>query len=335
MTDVAVDKQIELAAEKLNNGELIGLPTETVYGLAADARNPAAVRRIYELKNRPITHPLITHIAHGADIFAWVDEARVSDATHVMIEQLTAAFWPGPLTLVLPKAEQIDATVTGGQDTIALRCPAHPLAQAVLRELSLLQNHPAVGLAAPSANHFGRVSPTRAAHVRDEFGDAVWVLDGDVSDVGIESTIVDLTRGMPVILRLGHITTDDVHRVTGVMPQVHQSHQKVDPNAPRASGTLLAHYAPRTPLVWASEVVEIAGVVLCHSPDFDATGFAAHIRLPDDAVGYAQGLYHALRELDGHAAPRIVMEDLPEHPAWDAVRDRLKRAVVGSNEEQS
>jgi L-threonylcarbamoyladenylate synthase len=331
MTD-AVQMQIKLAAEKLNNGELIGLPTETVYGLAADARNPAAVRRIYEIKNRPITHPLITHIARDADVFAWVDLARVSDATHVMVEQLISAFWPGPLTLVLPKAAHIDATVTGGQDTIALRCPAHPLAQAVLRELSVLQKSDRVGIAAPSANHFGRVSPTRAAHVRDEFGDVVWVLDGDVSDVGIESTILDLTRAVPVVLRLGHISADEIFHVTGVMPL---SNQAIAKDAPRASGTMLAHYAPRTPLVWASAFQGGGGVSLCHSMGFNVVGFSAHVRLPDEAVGYAQGLYHALRELDACDAPRIVVEDLPADVRWDAVRDRLKRAVVGSNEEQS
>ena len=329
MTDVAV----KLAAQKLNAGEVIGLPTETVYGLAADARNPAAVRRIYEIKNRPITHPLITHIAADADIFAWVDATRVSEATHVMIEQLIAAFWPGPLTLVLPKAPHIDATVTGGQDTIALRCPAHPLAQAVLSELSALQKSATVGIAAPSANHFGRVSPTRASHVRDEFEGAIWVLDGDVSDVGIESTIVDLTRGVPAILRLGAVTADDIARVTGVMPQSNQVSQK---DAPRVSGTLLAHYAPHTPLIWANDeaVSRDGAVCLYFSPQFDVTPFKNHTRLPNEATGFAQGLYHALRELDVMNATCIVVENLPTDTSWDAVRDRLKRAVVGSNEER-
>jgi L-threonylcarbamoyladenylate synthase len=315
------------AAQKLYDGEVIGLPTETVYGLAGDARNPAAVRHIFELKNRPITHPLITHIAAGANAFAWVDESRMSDYTRTIAQQLMQAFWPGPLTLVLPKAAQIDATVTGGQDTIALRCPNHAMAQAVLRQLAVLHQTDVVGIAAPSANHFGRVSPTRAAHVRDEFGDAVWVLDGDVADVGIESTIVDLTRGEPMILRLGHITAHDIERVTGVVPASHAQGQ-----APRASGTMLAHYAPRTPLVWASQYARGAAVCLSHAPDFDASGFAHHIQLPNHAHGYAQGLYHALRELDALNAPVIVLQDLPSQSSWDAVRDRLTRAVVGSNQ---
>ncbi|MGL4767104.1 MAG: L-threonylcarbamoyladenylate synthase [Formosimonas sp.] len=319
---------VQLAAQKLADGQLIGLPTETVYGLAADARNPAAVRQIYELKNRPITHPLITHIAADADVFAWVNADALSERTRAMVTQLIAAFWPGPLTLVLPKAAHIDATVTGGQDTIALRSPNHPLAQAVLHEMARILRTDVVGIAAPSANHFGRVSPTRAAHVRDEFGDAVWVLDGDVSDVGIESTIVDLTRGEPMILRLGAITADDIERVTGVWPL---SHAKGD--APRVSGTMLAHYAPRTPLVWASAYRGGAvAACLAHSPDFDVSGFKRHIQLPNHAVGYAQGLYHALRELDTAHAACIVVEDLPADPRWAAIADRLKRAVVGSNE---
>jgi L-threonylcarbamoyladenylate synthase len=322
---------VQTAAQKLANGEVIGLPTETVYGLAADACNPQAVRRIYEIKNRPITHPLITHIAHGADIFAWVDAARLNQDMRRMTEQLIQAFWPGPLTLVLPKAAHIDATVTGGQNTIALRCPAHPLAQAVLRELTALQNQPTVGIAAPSANHFGRVSPTRAAHVRDEFNDAIWVLDGDVSAVGIESTIVDLTRGAPIILRLGHVTAHEIERVTGVAPLSHTSSS----TAPRASGTLLAHYAPRTPLVWASDFHGGRAVYLSHTTNFNSTSFDRGIRLPNHATGYAQGLYHALRELDALHAPQIVVENLPLDPSWDAVRDRLQRAVVGSNEEKS
>lgn len=325
MTDVIV-----AAAQKLNSGEVIGLPTETVYGLAADARNPAAVRRIFEIKNRPITHPLITHIAQGADVFAWLDQARISSDVRRMIEQLTEAFWPGPLTLVLPKAAHIDATVTGGQDTIALRCPAHPLAQAVLAELTRLQKTDTVGIAAPSANHFGRVSPTRAAHVVDEFAGAVWVLDGDISVVGIESTILDLTRQTPVILRLGHITSSDIERVIGVAPSAPKS---ASPDAPRVSGTLLAHYAPRTPMVWARDFDgACTAVCLCFSVDFDKQPFNRSICLPHQAAAYAQGLYHALRELDAMHADLIVVEDLPLHADWDAIRDRLKRAIVGSNE---
>jgi L-threonylcarbamoyladenylate synthase len=169
--------------------------------------------------------------------------------------------------------------------------------------------------------------------VRDEFEDAIWVLDGDVSDVGIESTIVDLTRGVPAILRLGAVTADDVVRVTGVMPQSNQVSQA---DAPRVSGTLLAHYAPRTPLRWANDeaVSRDSAVCLYFSSEFDVTPFKNHIRLPNEATGFAQGLYHALRELDVMNATYIVVENLPVDTSWDAVRDRLKRAVVGSNEER-
>lgn len=326
MTDaVKVSPEVELAARKLAAGEVIGLPTETVYGLAADAQNPQAVAQIFSLKNRPTSHPLITHIATDADIHYWLDDARLTAEMTELMDSLIAAFWPGPLTLVLPKSPNINAAVTGGQDTIALRCPNHALALAVLHELAKIQNTPNVGIAAPSANRFGRVSPTRAQHVRDEFDNAVWVLDGDASVIGIESTIIDLTRGTPVLLRHGHITPDDIFDVTGLLPLPNDAH------APRASGTMLAHYAPATPLVWASAALKNEGACLCFSSEFDAAGFAQVIRLEATPKGFARGLYHALRELDVAALGQIVVEDLPNDAAWDAVRDRLKRAVVGSN----
>ncbi|MFZ1891603.1 MAG: L-threonylcarbamoyladenylate synthase [Formosimonas sp.] len=317
-----------LAAQKLARGEVIGLPTETVYGLAADAQNPSAVGHIYALKNRPTTHPLITHIAAGADIHYWLDDARLTDEMMDLMNALTEAFWPGPLTLVLPKSPNIDATVTGGQDTIALRCPNHDMAQAVLRELAHLQNTPNVGIAAPSANRFGRVSPTRAAHVLDEFDHQVWVLDGDASVIGIESTIIDLTRGAPVLLRHGHITPDDIFNVTGLLPVENQI------NAPRASGTMLAHYAPATPLVWASETT---GEMAClyFSDDFDVSRFKQCLKLDNNPKSYARHLYHSLREMDAWGVARIAVENLPNDSAWNAVRDRLKRAIVGSNLNQT
>jgi len=321
------------AAHKLAQGEVIALPTETVYGLAADASNPSAVAQIFALKNRPTNHPLITHIAADANIRYWVDESRMSDAIWRLTHALMAAFFPGPLTLVLPKHPQIDACVTGGQDTIALRSPNHAVFQDVLSELAKIKNNPNVGIAAPSANKFGRVSPTRSEHVRAEFGDAVWVLDvpeGDAADIGIESTIVDLTTGVPRILRFGHITPNDIQRVTGVAPILpHQT----DNHAPRVSGSLLAHYAPTTPMVWShvANASEIPRVALYYSDDFVVQDYAHAIRLPNDAIGFARGLYHALRTLDGYAAQQIVVETLPDDEAWYAVRDRLNRAVVGSN----
>ncbi|TDR32175.1 L-threonylcarbamoyladenylate synthase [Hydromonas duriensis] len=325
-------QNVVVAAQKLVAGEVIGLPTETVYGLAADAQNPRAVAKIFTLKNRPTTHPLITHIATDADVFYWLDSSRLTVEMRELMDMLIDAFWPGPLTLVLPKSPAINTAVTGGQQTIALRCPDHPLAQAVLKELSHLKNTPHVGIAAPSANRFGRVSPTRAQHVRDEFGETVWVLDGDASVIGIESTIIDLTRGAPVLLRHGHITPDDVFEVTGLQTLPSDAH------APRVSGTLLAHYAPATPLVWASEAslsVCDDAACLCFSECFDDSAFKQVIRLASEPKAYARGLYHALRELDAEKHARIIVEDLPESTAWDAVRDRLKRAIVGSNQKNN
>ena len=325
-----MDSNTHTAAHKLAQGEVIALPTETVYGLAADASNPLAVAQIFALKNRPTNHPLITHIAADADMSHWIDGSRMSDEIWRLTHALMAAFFPGPLTLVLPKNPAIDASVTGGQDTIALRSPNHAVFQDVLSELAKIKNTTHVGIAAPSANKFGRVSPTRAEHVTQEFGDAVWVLDGDAAVIGIESTIVDLTTGVARILRFGHITPSDIERVTGVAPLLpHQS----ESSAPRVSGSLLAHYAPATPLVWASAHTGSTQntTALYHSDAFDTANFAETLRLPSNAVEYARGLYHALRTLDAQHAQHIVVEDLPADDAWSAVRDRLSRAIVGSN----
>ena len=327
----SVRAQVLLAAEKLAAGEVVGLPTETVYGLAADAQNPSAVREIFTIKNRPNNHPLITHIAADADIAYWIDANRMSDEMWRLTRALMAAFFPGPLTLVLPKNPTVNDVVTGGQDTIALRSPNHALFQDVLSQLARIKNTPNVGIAAPSANRFGRVSPTRAVHVREEFEHAVWVLDGDASVIGIESTIVDLTSGVPRILRFGHITPQDIERVSSVVPILPQY---ASTDAPRVSGSLLAHYAPSTPLVWLGDPSDAPPkecVLLYHSADLDVLPYAQTACLPDDAVGYARGLYHALRELDEFQAQRIVVERLPNDAAWSAVRDRLNRAIVGSN----
>ena len=325
-----MNSHIHTAAQKLAQGEVIALPTETVYGLAADASNSAAVAQIFALKNRPTNHPLITHISADADIGYWIDASRMSDEIWRLTNALMAAFFPGPLTLVLPKHPQIDASVTGGQDTIALRSPNHVVFQDVLSELARIKNTLNVGIAAPSANKFGRVSPTHAEHVRAEFGDAVWVLDGDASVIGIESTIVDLTSGVPRILRFGHVTPNDIERVTGIVPILPE---RMGSDVPRVSGSLLAHYAPTTPMVWSSaeNINETSRVALYHSDDFALQDYEQAIRLPNNAIGYARGLYHALRTLDGYAAEQIVVETLPNDEAWYAVRDRLNRAVVGSH----
>ena len=232
------------AARQLLAGELVAFPTETVYGLGADAENPQAVARIYAAKGRPANHPVIVHVAPQADLGYWAREVPAQ------AQRLIDAFWPGPLTLILPRAPHVGAAVSGGQDSIGLRCPSHPVAQALLSAFAAGKPGGHGGVAAPSANKFGQVSPTHAEHVRNEFPQEVAqgmpVLDGGAAEVGIESTIVDLSRlgqGVgPVLLRPGHITPAQIAAVLGVpvgMP---------DAAAPRASGTLKAHYAPHTPL---------------------------------------------------------------------------------------
>jgi L-threonylcarbamoyladenylate synthase len=220
--------QIEHAAALLDAGELVAFPTETVYGLGGDAENPDAVARIYTAKGRPANHPVIVHLAPQGDPNYWVEYLPAH------AQRLIDAFWPGPLTLILKRAARISAAVSGGQDSVALRCPSHPVAQALLDAFSALRGGHG-GVAAPSANRFGHVSPTTAQHVRDEFGGAIHVLDGGASDVGIESTIVDLSRGFPALLRPGRVTPRDIADVLGEAPRLPDGS---DATAPRASGTL-------------------------------------------------------------------------------------------------
>ncbi len=310
-TPTATD--IDAAVTALQRGECIGLPTETVYGLAADADNADAVRKIFALKGRPADHPLIVHLPSVDALPRYARE--IPAAARRLAEQ----FWPGPLTLILKRQPGVVDAVTGGQDTVGLRVPAHPLAQRVLARFGR-------GLAAPSANRFGRISPTSAAHVRSEFGDAVpIVLDGGDCEVGIESTIVDLSGEAPRILRPGRISRAQVEAVIGPLADA------VDGQAPRASGTLEKHYAPRTPLRLVprealGEGSPKAVVLACGAllPAFRG------IALPAEADGYAHGLYAALRELDAMCAPEIQAELPPFGAQWTAVHDRLRRAAAGA-----
>lgn len=322
---------IAAAARALEAGQLVAFPTETVYGLGADAENPAAIAAIYAAKGRPSNHPVIVHLAPGADIGRWASD--IPEAAGKLI----AAFWPGPLTLILKRAAGVPATVSGGQDSIGLRCPSHPVAQALLREFRGGQG----GLAAPSANRFGHVSPTTAAHVLDEFGHGpgsplAAVLDGGASEVGIESTIVDLTRmdtSGPALLRPGQISAEQIARVIGTWPGVGGA------GGPRVSGALASHYAPRTPVVlvareWlASTLARLAGrrVALIVTDAALAAG-RAHVALPAQPDGYAQGLYAALRQMDAVGAEVIVVERPPQDDAWTGINDRLRRAAHGSEE---
>ncbi|QIM53273.1 L-threonylcarbamoyladenylate synthase [Hydrogenophaga crocea] len=321
---------IEQAAQRLAHGGLVGLPTETVYGLAADAENASAVRGIFAAKGRPADHPLIVHVGPDAPRTAIDAFAREVPA---FAERLIAAFWPGPLTLILPRRADVAAVAAGGQDSVGLRCPAHPVAQAVL---SAAAAHGVRGLAAPSANRFGRVSPTTAAHVAEEFADLgeseLLILDGGACPVGIESTIIDCTRGHPVLLRPGVLTAAQLEAAAG------EPLRARDGAAPRASGTLESHYAPRAKvrLMDARQLraaFEVLGqdtkhIALYTRSAIDAARGTPHRRMPDNAVAAAQELFAVLRELDATGVRLIWVETPPDGPEWDGVRDRLGRAAA-------
>ena len=320
--------EIERAVALLRRGELVAFPTETVYGLGADAANPAAVARIFAAKGRPADHPLIVHLPAAEHLARW---ARGIPAE---AEQLAAAFWPGPLTLILKRQPQVPNAVTGGQDTVGLRVPSHPLALELLAAFD-------GGVAAPSANRFGRISPTTAAHVREELGERVpLVLDGGACPVGIESTILDLSRGVPVLLRPGAISAADIARVLGSAPETVAPHAE----APRVSGSLDAHYAPRTPLqlvssdglLFALRNALIAGErVAVLAPTAQAIGhdLVTWKQSPAEPAGFAHELYASLRELDALGCARLLVQQPPAGENWLAVNDRLRRAAAGSGED--
>lgn len=321
------------AARRLEQGGLVAFPTETVYGLGGDAENPAAIAAIYAAKGRPANHPVIVHVSPEADIGYWAASVPVE------ARRLIASFWPGPLTLILKRAAHIPDAVAGGQDSVGLRCPSHPVAQALLREFRGGKG----GIAGPSANKFGHVSPTTAEHVREEFGSDAdslvdYVLDGGQSEVGIESTIVDLSRidtHGPVLLRPGQISADRVAAVLGVPLAT------PDASAPRASGTLDAHYAPHTPVVQVEParlqdvLARLAAIgkklALIGRAHGQAGASVAVLRaMPVSADAYAHDLYAALRDMDHAGADLIVVESLPPTPEWQGVNDRLRRAAFDS-----
>lgn len=320
---------IQAAAQALAQGRLLGLPTETVYGLAADSDNDAAVAQIFAAKGRPANHPLIVHVANAEAITRYAKEVPL------FAQQLIDAFWPGPLTVILPRLPGAANASTGGQDSVGLRCPSHPVAQAVLKACQQL--HPPVwGVSAPSANKFGRVSPTTAQHVAAEFGDDLLVLDGGACEVGIESTIVDCTRGVPVLLRPGAITRDDIERACGQRPL---SKEELSTQTPRASGTLLAHYAPnaKVRLMDAQQLkaaVEILGkdapaLAIYHRSPLRSTARQLQLRaMPDNAADAARQLFGDLRALDALGVPLIWVETPPASADWEGVRDRLQRAAA-------
>lgn len=320
--------QLADAVRALRNGLLVGLPTETVYGLAADARNADAVRKVFAAKGRPADHPLIVHVASASLLEAWASEVPS------VAKRLAAAFWPGPMTLILKRQPDVLDVVTGGQGTVGLRVPSHPMALALLKEFG-------GGVAAPSANRFGRISPTTAKHVIEELGDEVAVvLDGGECEVGIESTIIDLSRGVPVLLRPGRISKEEIARVAG---EAVFEPDELAAETPRASGTLASHYAPVTPVALLSPmglykaaaearargetVAVLARTVIDDAPPVGSVWRVA----PADAVAYAHRLYASLRWLDQCGAKRILVEAPPASAEWRAVNDRLRRAATPSN----
>lgn len=341
------EKSIVAGADRIRAGELLGLPTETVYGLAADAENDAAVAKIFSAKGRPADHPLIVHVLNEGAVAHFASE--VPDFAH----QLIQAFWPGPLTLILPRRDGVAAATAGGQNSIGLRCPSHPVAQALLKaclesganpgDKPGTPQAPVWGVAAPSANQFGRVSPTTAAHVQGEFGPELLILDGGPCAVGIESTIIDCTRGVPVLLRPGAITREQVQVVCGQKVLLKDELLTDAAPAPRASGTLESHYAPNAKVrLMDAKALQKALDLL--GADIDAAAASPLIatysrailktpsskvlrrRMPDDADATAQQLFAVLRDFDAQGVKLIWIETPPETPAWDGVRDRLQRA---------
>ena len=315
--------EIARAVEMLRAGGIVAFPTETVYGLGGDASNPAAVAAIYALKGRPANHPVIVHLAAADRVADWARE--VPEAAH----RLAAQFWPGPLTLILRRASGVLDALTGGQDTVALRVPSHPVARALLAAFG-------GGVAAPSANRFGRVSATTADHVRAEFGAQVGlVLDGGACAVGIESTIVDVSGAAPALLRPGGVALADLEAALG------QPLALAKRDAPRAPGTLKAHYAPVTPLmlVEADVAAELIRSLVRQEKKVAVLSFSAMrpmlpglhwISAPAEPEGYARALYANLRELDATHSDVIVAESPPQRSEWFAVLDRLTRAAAGS-----
>lgn len=318
LNQVTTDHEIEIAAQILRDGGLVAFPTETVYGLGADASNPEAIRKIFVAKGRPADHPVIVHIADASELKHWA--AQVPNSAWVLAEK----FWPGPLTLVLKRAGRVSDLITGGQDTVGVRVPSHPLARQLLKAFG-------GGIAAPSANSFGRLSPTTARHVGEELGDAVeLVLDGGPCAVGIESTIVDLSGAQPSILRPGAISAAQIEEALSVTLGVLSS------MSPRAPGALATHYAPRTALVLTHDqdvesFIEgrVSGVAVLARRSRPRNSRAALWQVaPQSASEYAQHLYALLRRMDSAGCALIVVESPPDLPEWTAVRDRLQRAAA-------
>ncbi len=335
----ADDDAILEALSELRAKRPVAFPTETVYGLGADATDEIAVARVFELKGRPHDHPLIVHL--GSDTWLETYAELTSPPIRARAAALAAAFWPGPLTLVLPAATTVPTAVRGGQPTVAVRVPAHPVA---LRLLAAFGR----ALVAPSANRFGHISPTAASHVAGEFPGPLLVLDGGECRFGIESTIVDLTAATPAVLRPGAISAEELAAVLGEVV-VSRSRARAGPAESadgheraaaevRVPGSLARHYAPSTGarLVPVERLVEASfepGVAVLTAGIEPPPGFPGRwISLPDNPSGYAHGLYAALRELDSGKPTAILVAEVPAGPGWDAIEDRLARATNAAPE---
>lgn len=321
-----VQSAIEFAAAILQRGGVVALPTETVYGLAADASQPEAVKRIFAIKGRPADHPLIVHIADKSQLSYWASDVPPS------AQLLANHFWPGPLTLILPRSQQVSDSITGGQDTVGIRIPDHPLTLAVLRAMG-----PHAAVAAPSANRYGRISPTTAAHVQEELGNNVdLILDGGPCQVGLESTIVSCIGDKVMVLRPGGIPVTAIEAVLKhPVEMVESSTAKI-----RVSGSVLSHYAPLTPLeLWPHKALLERAIELnkqglrVATLEWSATDEVsakqanlARTRIPNNATEYGQQLYATLRQLDNQHFDRLLAETPPHTLEWLAVADRLLRA---------
>lgn len=315
---------IQTAVNILKRGGLVAIPTETVYGLGADASNESAIRKIFAAKERPFDHPLIVHLANIDQLSVWARE--ISPAAY----KLATACWPGPLTMILKKQPQVLDVVTGHQDTVGIRIPRHPVAQELLTAFGQ-------GIAAPSANKFTHISPTTAQAVQEELGDKVdLILDGGACEVGLESTIIDMTQAMPVILRPGMITAEEIAKILDLPVHMGSSEHK---DIPRVPGMHHLHYAPTTHTImlattdipsWIKQLnPQDLPVALIHRQHISSVDTSAihTIKMPDDAASFAHDLYHVLRTLDQQQFKLIVIEEVPLTNEWDAIRDRLNKAT--------
>jgi L-threonylcarbamoyladenylate synthase len=325
-------QSISRAAQALQRGDLIGLPTETVYGLAADACNANAVAKIFDIKGRPSDHPLIVHVTdiESAKRFA----SDIPDFAKHLID----AFWPGPLTLILPRKADVATAAAGGQSSVGIRCPSHTVAREILQAAQALG---VWGVA--SANKFGRVSPTTAAHVQAEFGEALLIVDGGACDVGIESAIVDCTRGQPVLLRPGVLTLEQLSAACGKKVLMQGEQLLMQISAPKASGTLAAHYAPTAKLFLMDKLVidqklaqhqdAFSLAIWSRTPlenqaktFFDKKATLHWKQMPSDPVQCAHTLFAQLRAFDDLGVEQIWVEAPPLDSLWEGVHDRLRRA---------